>query len=611
MSRKQNSGWSRYTRIAKLPVILFLLVMAVSVPATAQDNGFIVSEEVPRTTDGITQAYTDAETMLSDGLITMNEATLRSAAAKYESIIEDYALDDRHFDAYFAASMIFTDFLQSLTDYEHAKNLLSLLITRHQSNNQQVADALLTRAGINYKCLGDYRAAQEDLSAILNTPSLAESLSYAEQSIKIMLAKCRQKLGEYDQAQRIWTELHFTNPEVDTEGRKHWIENSDQWYYVDAGDVRLYFEQTIERDMYTQVVADYRNSISMVEASWGMIPGPSVDVYLYDSEDHLFDYTLRSDGFAIPQDLEIHMTPKDIDQIDHLTGWVLSQRLNSRSASSLFPLLRAGIANYFMADRADLDMEAARGLYFYGGRIDDIDLLFPLSFDYTYSKEYVTISASFVHYLIEEHKVDAYDLLRFYRLVWSRPAIGWQSLWAKYISSWDLGDNATTWARDLVTPEIIYSLAESNLGINLRMEITAWEDSLQDDVQAVEAEIGLLTAEIQKVSVNCTTPVDTLESWWSAYRAGDFDAMIECSTHEMGSVLSEARDLYEEQGILEQVILDRFVRPNRQANMIVIQQGEFGEGIYVFEVKIERGSDVQEMTIVVRKEGEKWKVDAN
>ena len=98
---------------------------------------------------------------------------------------------------------------------------------------------------------------------------------------------------------------------------------------------------------------------------------------------------------------------------------------------------------------------------------------------------------------------------------------------------------------------------------------------------------------------------------WEAYRAGDFDALIATSTRDMANFFSEARDLYEEEGIFDQVVLDYFIRPYRQARMIVVSTGTFTESIYVFEVQIEKGDEIEERTIVVRREGNVWKVDSN
>jgi hypothetical protein len=79
----------------------------------------------------------------------------------------------------------------------------------------------------------------------------------------------------------------------------------------------------------------------------------------------------------------------------------------------------------------------------------------------------------------------------------------------------------------------------------------------------------------------------------------------------MAGILTDARDMYEQQGILQQVILDNFIRPYRSAQMVVVQEGEFGDDLCVFQVQIVRGTDIQDMTIAVRKEGNQWKIDSN
>jgi hypothetical protein len=498
-----------------------------------------------------------------------------------------------------------------LSDYEHARNLLTLLISNHPSNYLQVADAHVTIAHIEYRCLRDYRAAQEHLSEVLNDGSLATELGSGDLEVKVLLAKCRQKLGEYDIARRLWEEIRFSNAELDTEGRFEWITNSANWSRLDDSRVTLYIESGVSRDVYLACLSSTRDSLAMVESVWGMVPGGNIEVFLYASTDSLFDYTLRSNGFTIPGDAEIHMVPRDIEEIEYLVGWLVSQRLNTRPEGTIFPLFRAGFSHYYLGSRDEVDALAARELYYYGGTIEDNILLFPLSFDYTYSEEYTAMCASFLHYLIEEGRVSVASLAKFYRLLWANPAARWQAPLISELIRLNPNLGATSWQQGLITPAQVSDLSINVLGLDLEDEIQAWQGTLTDEIAFVTVELGSLTADVQRVQVDLTTPENALRSWWEAYRAGDFDALISASTREMGSFFSEARDIYREQGILDQVILDHFIRPYRSANMVVVQTGTFAEDLYVFEVKIEKGDEIEEMTIVIRYEDGKWKVDSN
>ena len=591
-----------------------LTLLLIGGPGSAQQTDIHVTPppQIPVGEDPLRQALDAAQTTLNDGLTTMNEGTLRRAAAMYEDIIQQYALDNRSFDAYFAAAYIYIEYLQTLPDYQHAQNLLTLLINNHPSNYSSVTEAYLTRAHLEYRCLRDYRSAQEDLASVLRNPPLATALGTREIETKVLLAKCYQKLGEYDNAKAIWQELAISNPELDTEGRLQWIQDAANWYLIDDGRLRLFFDKGVDRDTYTSCLAQIRDGLTQAETLWQVTPSGTIDVYLYASTDRLFDFTIRSKGFAIPTDAEIHLAPSDTPDSKHLAGWVLSQRLNSRPEGTVFPFFRAGFCHYFIAAPDEINRRAAREIYYYGGNLPDYELLFPLSFDYTYSEEYATMSASFLHYLIEDRGVSIDGLEKFYRLLWSRPDSRFLPPLIAALSRLDFGTSeARNWQDQLLAPDQVYGLFQSVLGINLTSEMAGWQQSLAGDIAAVQAELGSLTADVQRVQVDLSTPQKTLETWWNAYRAGDFSALIAASTSEMAGILSDARDMYIQQGILQQVILDNFIRPYRSAQMVVVQEGEFGDDLYVFQVQIVRGTDIQDMTIAVRKEGNQWKIDSN
>ncbi|MFH1675568.1 MAG: hypothetical protein ABIC40_00990, partial [bacterium] len=501
--------------------------------------------------DGLTQAFSAAETMFNDGLATMNESTLRKAADNYEEIIENYGLDPRHFDAYFSAAYIHMEYLQTPSDYEHAKNLFSLLITKYPSKTTELTSAYLTRAQLKYRSMRDYRGAQEDLSTVLNSSSLSQELGANELDAKILLAKCRQKLTEYEQAMKIWDELLFTNPEADSEGRHQWLKNSKQWYLIDNGDLRLFFEEGIDKETYNKCYSSAVNGLDTAKNTWNIVSTGPIDIFLYSSSDHLFGYTLHSKGFALPLDAEIHLSVADIPQLPHLAGWVLAYKLNTRPDLTTFMLFRAGLSHYFMDSPANIDSAAAREIFYYGGTIPDNELLFPLSFDYTYTEEYNAMAASFVHFLIDENRVKKSDLLNFYRLVWARNDARWQPPLMTEILSWsgNLDFKAASTDRGTLTPDQLYGLFQSKLGVDLAEQLADWQAGLADEMAEIKAEIGDLVANIQHVKVDLSTPESTLQTWWDAYRSGDFDALIASSTRELASFLSDAKQIYIQQGI--------------------------------------------------------------
>ncbi len=599
--------------VRSLMILAFLAAfLMIGLPAGSQEAEISITYDSPVVGENaFNQAMDGAETIFNDGLTTMNEATLRRAARQYEQIIEDFPRDPRHFNAYFSSAYIHMEYLQGVSDYEHTSNLLSLLINNHPSSYPEVTDAHVTLAHLQYRCLRDYRAAQENLSVVLNDNRLAVELGTREIDVKVLLAKCRQKLGNYDQALSLWEELSYTNPELDTEGRLMWIENSDDWFLIDDGTVRLFFEDGVERETYTSCLAQIRDGITAAENTWGLLPNGAIDVYLYASTDHLFDYTLRSNAFALPIDIEIHMAPSDMDGIPHLTGWLVSRRLNTRPDETNFPVLRAGFNHYFMGSRHEIDSIAAREIYYYGGTITDDVLLFPISYDYTFSNEYYAMSASFFHHLIDSSRVNVNDLEIFYRLLWANPKARMLPPLMEELSQLGMEGEVVGWQESLITPAQVYDLFRNVLGVDLGEEIASWQAGLSDEIALVSAELGNISTEIQRVSVDLSTPEKALESWWNAYKAGDFDAMIESSTREMGQFLTDARDYYREQDILDLVIMDHFIRPYRDARMVVVNTGSYADNIYAFEVRIEKDDEVEEKTIVVRMEGSDWKVDSN
>ncbi|HDS29621.1 MAG TPA: hypothetical protein ENN67_01120 [Firmicutes bacterium] len=562
--------------------------------------------------DALARAMADADAEFIDALTSALESRFRRAASMYENITMEFTLDARHVDAYFSAAYIYMQFLQSPSDFVQAGNLLSIVISNYPNDYQLVADALITRAHLHYRCMRDYRAAKDDVSRILNDSKLRNSLN-AERliEVKVLHAKCCQKLGDYPNAKLTWEEIVFSNPERDSEGRLEWINNSDKWFMINADNIRFFFEEGISRTVYTECLEKIKDGMQSACRMWKISQPATVDVYLYDSGDHLFDYTLRREGFALTADSEIHLAASEISRAKHYAGWVVMQMINTRPDAAVLPLLRAGFENYFKGARSEIDDLAAREIYFYGGNVTVNDILFPLSYDYTFSKEYANMAAGFMRFLIEDEHVDVNDLQRFYRHLGVRPQQMLQPPMMTELLRGMLEDEAKSWQETTLTPIQITGLFQSVLGVDITAELAAWQRDLSDEFAAIEAQIGQFRAEIRRVNIDLSTPEKALESWWEAYRAGDLDGLISASSHEVASLLSDLRDLWVQEGILEQVIVERFIRPYRSANMVIIQQGAFGDNLRVFEVQIERGSEIQEMTVVVRKEGNQWRIDSN
>ena len=180
-------GMSRMVRALILPLVLIAITVMPGISA-AQENEIYVSppDTTPIPSDAIAQALSAAQTMANDGISTMNEDTLRHAAAAYEQIIQDFPNDERHFDAFFASAYIHMEYLQGVSDYEHAANLLKLLINNHPSNDPEVTDAYLTLAHLYYRCTRDYRSAQECLSELLRHGPIALLSAYSiEVNVKL------------------------------------------------------------------------------------------------------------------------------------------------------------------------------------------------------------------------------------------------------------------------------------------------------------------------------------------------------------------------------------------------------------------------------------------
>ncbi len=610
MQREILIGMSKFVPAALVTAVLLVIGMH-GPDARAQEVEITLEPSPISDLDTLARARSEADAEFDEAVRSAGENRFRRAASMYEEITQEFSLDTRHLDAYFSAAYVYMEYLQTVTDYEQASNLYSILISNHSHEYGLVADAFVARAHLNYRCKRDYRAAQRDLSHVLNERDLRITLGGdREFDVKALLARCRQKLGEYEEARMLWDEISFEHPEQDTEGRRQWIEDSASWYTIDAEGIRFFFKDNIPQTTYMECLSEIQDGLSAAYETWGLDPVP-VDVYLYDTSDHLFDFTLRSKGFVLTVDSEIHLAVEDIPNAGHLAGWVASQGLNIRPEATVFPMLRAGFNHYFLGSRRELDDLAAREIYFYGGNIPEADLVFPLSFDYTYSDEYCNIAASFMHYLIEEERVSLDDLQRFYRLLSARPDRMIQPPLMTRLLLTEIEGETRTWMEGQLTRPQVYSLYQTSLGINLSDEIAEWNDSLRDEIADIETQLGTFSAEVRRVDLDLSTPQNALGSWWEAYRSGDFDGLIGASTNEMAQFLSETREFYEDEGILEQVIIEEFIRPYRSANMIVVQMGSFGDSLAVFEVLIEQGSEAESMTIVVRKEGNSWRVDSN
>ena len=163
---------------------------------------------------------------------------------------------------------------------------------------------------------------------------------------------------------------------------------------------------------------------------------------------------------------------------------------------------------------------------------------------------------------------------------------------------------------DILSADQVYGLFKTVLDINISSELTDWQASLADDIAQVKAEVGTASAQAENVDIDLSTPQKALESWWNAYRNGDFDGLIASSTKDVSQMFKDARDLYIKQGIYEQVVQENFVRPFHNATMDILKEGQYAEDLYVFQVKI-NSDQPQERSIVVRKEGSKWKIDSN
>jgi hypothetical protein len=562
--------------------------------------------------DALARAVAEADAEFAAAMESGLESRFRRAASMYEDITREYALDNRHVDSYFSAAYIYMEYLQDPADFEQASNLLSIVISDYPGDYELIADALTTRAHLEYRCLRDYRSSKDDLARILNERLLRDSLGDDRTvDVKVLYAKCCQKLGDYQNAKMAWEEVVFSNPERDTEGRLQWIKDSTTWLLINSGDIRLFFEAGIDQPTYSDCLLKIRDGLREAGETWGISTSAPLDVYLYATGDHLFDYTLRRKAFAIPSDSEIHMAVSDIPKAEYLAGWVAAQVINTRPDAAVFPLLRAGFDNYFLDNRGGIDALAAKEIYFYGGNVSVDVVVFPLSFDYTFSDEYINMASSFMHFLVEDEGMNVADLQRFYRHLAARPQQVIQPPLMTELLRGAIQSEMKSWQQTILTPAQVTGLFQTVLGIDLSAELASWQEGLSDELAAMEAELGSYSAEIRHVEIDLSTPENALRSWWEAYRAGDLDGLISASTNEVASALSDLKDMWVEQGILEKVILEDFILPYRSANMVVVQQAAFGDSIRVFEVEIERGTEVQQMTIVVRKESNLWRIDSN
>jgi len=265
--------------------------------------------------------------------------------------------------------------------------------------------------------------------------------------------------------------------------------------------------------------------------------------------------------------------------------------------------------HYFLADAGELDFEAAQEVFYYGGSLDATYILFPISLDYTYTEEYAAMSASYLRYLIEDRNIPFSRIVQFHRFLWDDPGARWQGPLITELARLNPNLGLTTWQQTLVTPEQVMELFRNVLSIDMMTEVDGWIVSLEPDIARWEAQLGSVAWSIPDVDIDLSSPENALDTWWNAYKTGNFEVMIRASSDEMAGYLEEAMDLYEDEGILEQVQIDQFLN-FRDAEMVIINSATAGD-LRVFEVQVMNDGTVAGMTMLVRREGGSWKVDAN
>ncbi len=532
-----------------------------------------VSEEIKTLQD-------EAQAHYSKAFSEADDREYNATAGILETLISQYGTDPATEEVYFYLADIYYARLQGSANCREAIRVLNKLL-ENIPGARKTLEAKLTIALIYYRYLNDLESATSTLDEYFDNLALYNYLESDKLQAQILLAKCYQKRGSYASEKKIWDALQITNPTADRTGRIRFLNEIKQWQRIPGESVDLFCKTDIPERTYRNTLQSAETELGKLVVKFGnKLPG-KVEVYLYKNTDAMVLYTSLQEPLTLDGDREIHIAVDQVQQMPYLMAKIYSNALNYRSRNDRHPLMRSGFGMAYYKDPSgqSIDELAARQLFIFDKAPSGSVLLGESNF--FGSNEYFQLAGSFCKFLIDNEPLDPFKHI-------------YRSLYPHH------------------TQEMVEDIFQRAYGKPFDKLVALWYASLNPIMAQVRSEAGALTFDLHSVDVDLSTSDSALASWYESLRMGDFDALMESSTPELRDLLKEAKKAYEDEGILQEIIIERFVYPYYPTTYRVIRSGELGADIVIYKISIIKDNkSIEEKDVTVKKISGKWYIDVN
>lgn len=497
-----------------------------------------------------------------------------------EVLLRDHGTDIFVKDAYFILADIYYARLQDETYCRDAIRVLESFLETFPYRDECL-DARMTISFIYYRYLNELDSAVEVLNQYFDTLSYYSYLESELLQAQLLLARCYQKQGKFGREKKIWDGLIHTNPDADSYGRYRFLNDIENWKRLSVEGIVVYFQAGIPEGDYQAILSAAERELSELESIFSNTLPYAVELYLYTDTDTLAQYTHFDESFSVDNAGEIHMHAAGRDEMPQLMTNVYSSALNMRARDVRHPLMKGGLDYFRYVDPSgnDIDSLAARHLSIFDDT-PSASLLLRESAFYG-SAEYDKLAGSFCAYLIENKPVK--DFITLYNGLYPRH-----------------------------TPEQIEAIFELFYGRSMDDLVAEWYDALSPRIAEARLDRSISSYDRTPVELDLSTPEATLGSWYEALRMGDYDALIGASTPDLAELLKKAREVYEEEGIFDEVLIEEFVFPYYPTTYRVTSEGPIGDELYIFKIEIVKdGEVIEEKNVALTRIKKKWYVGTN
>jgi len=578
-----NTVGNYMKHIIFIPIRLILITLMISFafllqPAYAQTTvgnapGLTLDSEIRRIQD-------DAQYHYSKAFSDVDDSEYIKTAEILEGLVRDYGAEQTVQDAFFYLADIYSARLQGEQNFRSAIRVLKSFLQQNPGSSKTL-DAQLKMALIYYRYLNEIDTAIQTLEKYFDSLSFFDYLESEKLQAQVLLAKCYQKSGNFANEKKLWDALVLTNPDADRTGRSKFLRELENWKRLPGNGVDLYFHVGIAEASYRNALKSAEDELGKLAAKFGKTMPGQVEVYLYVDTDDMVLYTASEEPLAMDGDREIHLQVDRIGDMPHLMAMVYSSALNARPKSDRHPIMRDGFDNAYSNGYAgeSIDSLAARQLLLFDEAPKGT--LFLGTSNFFGSTEYGVLAGSFCKYLLVKEPVDAFMKL-------------YKGLYPYHDS------------------EMIEAAVKRFYNKTFDELVGAWYASLSPMIAQIKTEVGSMTYDLSLVKVDLSTPEAALETWFQALRRGDYDALVQSSTPELGQLLEDARKAYEEKGIFKEIVVEQFVYPYYPTTYEVVRSGKLGEDIFIFKINIIKDKKViDEKDVPLKKIDGKWYVDIN